>query len=56
MAVMAETEKKTEEQEKKDICERLCGEAGKRGIHVMAPEICPFLLDKWHKPERGRWA
>ena len=39
-------------QEKKAECERICGDAGKRGIHSSAPEMCPVLLDMWKNPKR----
>ena len=38
--------------EKKAECERLCGEAGKRGVHTIAPVICPIQKDLWLNPKR----
>lgn len=35
------------DQEKQKECERICGDAGKRGMHRMAPELCPILWDEW---------
>lgn len=41
--------------EKDAECQRICGEAGKRGMHRMAPLICPILKEIWlgkRKPEK----
>ena len=38
--------------EKQRECERICGESGKRGIHRIAPEICPLELDRWRNPKK----
>jgi hypothetical protein len=40
------------EQEKKAECERICGESGKRGMHRIAPEMCPIQRDEWLNPKR----
>lgn len=40
------------EQEKKAECERLCGDAGKRGVHTIAPVLCPIQKDKWLKGDK----
>jgi hypothetical protein len=44
MAVKNEQE---EQAKKKSECLRVCGEAGKRGVHKMAPEMCPVLDEQW---------
>lgn len=38
--------------EKKAECERICGEAGKRGVHSIAPELCPIQEEQWKNPKR----
>ena len=40
------------EEEKKAECDRICGEAGKRGVHSMAPVLCPYKEDEWKNPKR----
>jgi hypothetical protein len=44
------------EAEKQAECLRICGEAGKRGLHRIAPAICPVQEDLWKKttPSLGR--
>jgi hypothetical protein len=44
------------DQQKKAECERICGEAGKRGIHTMAPVICPVLQDRWFAGKKAKAA
>jgi hypothetical protein len=39
-------------EEKQAACERICGESGKRGMHRIAPEMCPLQLDTWKNPPR----
>ena len=39
-------------EEKKKECERICGEAAKRDMHRIAPEICPIKKDEWLSPKR----
>jgi hypothetical protein len=41
-------------QEKQAECERICGEAGKRGMHRIAPVICPIKQDEW-KNKQDEW-
>ena len=48
---MAEDRELTPE-EKQAACERICGEAGKRGMHRIAPVMCPLKLDEWKHPKR----
>jgi hypothetical protein len=43
-----------DQQQKQEVCERICGEAAKRGVHSMAPEMCPILLDEWRNPPRDK--
>lgn len=33
-------------------CKRICGEAGKRGVHSIAPVMCPFAEQEWKRPTR----
>jgi hypothetical protein len=40
------------DQEKKKECERICGEAAERGIHKIAPELCPIKKDEWLSTKR----
>jgi len=42
------------ESEKKAECERICGEAGKRDVHSVAPVICPLELDRWKMGRKAR--
>lgn len=48
------------DEEKQKECSRICGDAGKRGAHSCAPELCPILEDEWkgkkqdHKYGSGR--
>lgn len=42
------------DQEKKAECHRICGNAGERGMHKIAPEMCPIRLDEWKKPLRRK--
>ena len=37
--------------EKEKECERICGDAGKRDMHRIAPEMCPIEKDRWLKPK-----
>jgi hypothetical protein len=39
-------------EEKQKECERICGEAGKRGMHRIAPVICPIKQDEWLNTKR----
>lgn len=39
-------------EEKQSECERICGDAGKRGMHSIAPELCPIKEDEWKNPKR----
>ena len=32
-------------------CQKLCGEGASRGMHRMAPDICPVLLAAWRNPK-----
>lgn len=51
---------KMTDEEKQKECSRICGDAGKRGAHSCAPELCPILEDEWkgkkqdHKYGSGR--
>jgi hypothetical protein len=38
--------------EKKAECLRICGEAGQKGMHSIAPELCPIKRDEWLNPKR----
>lgn len=42
------------EADKKAICEKLCGPIYSKdsGLHVAAPEPCPYLIDQWKNPKR----
>jgi hypothetical protein len=40
-------------EEKQSECNRICGEAGKRGVHSSAPERCPILNDEWLNPKKA---
>jgi hypothetical protein len=40
--------------EKQRECERICGDAGKRGMHSAAPERCPILDQQWKNPPRKK--
>jgi hypothetical protein len=40
------------QQEKQSECERICGESGKRGMHQIAPVMCPIKEDEWKNPKR----
>lgn len=42
------------EAEKKAECERLCGDKDKRGIHTIAPVICPIQQDLWRNPKKAQ--
>jgi len=42
------------DEQKKAECQRICGDAGQRGIHRIAPEMCPVELDRWKNPERKK--
>ena len=37
--------------EKQAECLRICGDAGKRGMHRIAPERCPIVDDEWKNPK-----
>ncbi len=42
------------EEEKKAACSRICGEAGKRGVHSNAPDKCPYEDERWKNPKIKR--
>lgn len=42
----------SEEEQERDHaeCARICGERGERGMHSIAPEMCPVQLKFWKNP------
>lgn len=42
------------EEEKKAECKRICGDSADRGIHSMAPELCPIQWDIWRNPPKRK--
>jgi hypothetical protein len=42
------------EEEKKAECQRICGDFGKRGMHVQVPVLCPILWDVWRGLRKNR--
>ena len=42
------------EEQKKAECERICGDKAKRGIHSIAPTMCPIEEERWKNPKLKR--
>ena len=45
------------QEEKQKECDRICGpvfskQGREQGLHSSAPEMCPFLKDKWMNTNR----
>lgn len=52
LVIVMEMESQLTEEQKKEECKRLCGEAAERGVHTSAPVMCPILWDLWRKPPK----
>ena len=42
------------DEQKRAACERICGESAKRGVHSIAPELCPYEEERWKNPKLKR--